>query len=387
MAYVNVVKREVSRFSKSPLGWILSFGFPLIMCIIVCLIFSKASPRALPVAVFDADNSTLSRLVIKNVDTLPSCKIKYYITDLQQGKDLLVEGKIYAILVIPKNFKRDMFKAKQPKIVFYYNNQRLLISGIISKDVMMMIRTMQIGIDARIKNTLGVPYATAIKNSNLISIEEHARSNPYFNYFYLLTLTVFGHIIQISMVMTSVWAIGTEFKFGKTKEWLKYADGSIIIAILGKLTPYLIIFATLFLLLFFVYFGFYRAPYLGNILTGLLGTLFFILSALSLGILFISINGNFRYCLSAAAFYVAIGFALAGITFPTMAMPIEIKIYSATMPLTYWAQIMLDQSIRKIPSIYDIKFFIPFICVIILAAIALFRLKKLALDENRWYQS
>jgi len=387
MSYINVVKREINRLNKNALGWTVAFILPLILCIIICLIFGKATPRALPIGVLDSDNSKLSRTIIKSIDTLPSCKIKYYINDLQEGKNLLVEGKVYAILVIPKNFKNDMYKSKQPKVVFYYNNQRLLIGGIISKDVFMLIKTMQVGIDAKIKNKLGVPYNIAIKHSNLINVVDHARSNPYFNYFYLLTLTVFGHIVQIAMVLTSVWATGTEFKFGTTKEWLKEADNSMTTAILGKYTVYAIIFMLLFGILFCLYFGVYKAPYLGNLIVGLLGTLFFILAALGLGIIFISINGNFRFCLSMAAFYVAIGFALAGITFPTMAMPVEMQAYSATMPLTHWAQIMLDQSLRKIPWLYDIKCFIPFLCIILLAFLALFRLKKLAYDENRWFRS
>ena len=68
-----------------------------------------------------------------------------------------------------------------------------------------------------------------------------------------------------------------------------------------------------------------------------------------------SINGNFRLGLSFCAFYVAIGFALAGVTFPVMAMPPVIKAYTATMPLNYWVQVMLDQSMRGIPYIYDLK--------------------------------
>jgi len=386
MAYKAVVKREIIRLYNNPVGLISSFILPLILCMLICFIFSKASPQDLPIGVFNADNSKLSRTFVRNLNTLRSCKVKYQLTSLEEGKNLLVEGKIYGIIVIPKNFQRDMIRMQSPKLVFYYNNQRILIGGVISKDIRQMIFSMLIGIDAKIKNQKGIPYKTAIKQSNLINIVDHTRSNPYFNYLYLLALTAFGHLLQIAMVMTSVWSIGTEFKFGTTKEWLKEADNSIIIAFLGKVTPYFLIFIFLFTLIYFIYFVLFQVPYSGSFLAGILATIIFIITCLSLGSLFMSINGNFRYCLSASVFYVAIGFALAGITFPVMSMPLVIRMYTSIMPLNYWVQIMIDQSLRSIPYIHDLRFFIPSLGITLIALLSLYRLKKLALDKKRWFQ-
>ena len=100
MAYKDVVKREIERFSKSPLAWIISFFFPLIMCIIICLIFAKASPTDLPIAVYNADNSQISRTIVRDLNTLQSCHVKYRTTNLEEGHQLLIEGKIYGFVVI-----------------------------------------------------------------------------------------------------------------------------------------------------------------------------------------------------------------------------------------------------------------------------------------------
>ena len=315
MSYTSVVKREINRYSKSPLAWFISFFCPFILCVIICLIFGNSTPRDLPIAVWNADNSQLSRTIVRNLNTLPSCKVKYQLTNLEEGKQLLIEGKIYGFVVIPKNFQRDIYRFSQPQLVFYYNNQRILIGGIVSKDITAIAQSMIVGIDAKIKSKSGLPFDEAIKQSNLINVVEHIRSNPYFNYMYLIALTAFGHIIQISILMTSVWALGMEFKYGTTKEWLKEADNSIIVAFLGKMTPYFVIFTILFAIIYLIYFGIYQAPFYGNIFVGLLATIIFIITCLSLGALFISINGNFRYCLSFSAFYVAMGFALSGWTY------------------------------------------------------------------------
>lgn len=387
MSYFKVVDREIKRFVKTPLAWVISFIFPLTMSIIICLIFGKGTINNLPIAVWNADNSQLSRMLVRNLNFLPACHVKYNINSIEEGKNLLIEGKVYGIVVIPKDFQRDLYRMSQPKLVFYYNNQRILIGGIISRDVNMMVQSMLVALDAKMKSKKGLPFEEAVKQSNLINVVDHIRSNPYFNYLYLLAVAALGHIIQISIAMTSVWTIGSEFKFGKTKEWIETANGSIVVAFLGKMTPYLIIFLALLTLVYQLYFGIYMAPYTGNIIVGILATIVFVITCLSMGVIFMSVNGNFRFGLSFCAFYVAIGFALAGVTFPVMAMPPVIKVYTSMMPLNYWVQIMLDQSIRQIPYIYDLKFFLPSLCITFVGLLALYRLKKLALDENRWFQS
>lgn len=387
MAYKEVVQREIKRIFTHPLGWVVSFVIPLSMCVLVCLIFGKGTPVDLPIAVYNADNSEISRLFVRNLNTLPSCSVKYQVLSLKEGNDLLKEGKIYGFVAIPKDFQKDLYKLKQPAIMYYYNNQRILIGGIITKDINSMLQSMVVGLDAKMRNKKGLPMDVSLFQANPISVVDYINSNPYFNYLYFLALIAFGHILQINMVMLSVYSIGTEFKYGTTKEWLKEADNSILTAVFGKWTPYLFIFLIDFAILAFLYFGIYGVPFSGSVLTAVLATVVFMMACFSVGIIFISINGNLRYCLSNSAFYVAMGFAFAGITFPTMAMPLLAKIYSALMPVSYWILVMLDQTFRKFPIVYDLKHFLGMFVIFLFGMLSLIRLKKLALDEKRWYQS
>ncbi|MCQ2754738.1 MAG: ABC transporter permease, partial [bacterium] len=166
MSYERVVKREINRYIASPLAWIVSFIFPLLMCIIICLIFHKASPTDLPIGVFDADNSQISRKIVRDLNTLQSCNVKYRTTSLEEGHQLLIEGKIYGFIMIPKNFQRDIYRMNQPKLVYYYNNQRILIGGIITKDRTALAQSYIVALDAKMKSKKGIPYDEAIKQSN-----------------------------------------------------------------------------------------------------------------------------------------------------------------------------------------------------------------------------
>ena len=80
------------------------------------------------------------------------------------------------------------------------------------------------------------------------------------------------------------------------------------------------------------------------------------------------------------------GFAFAGVTYPVMSMPLLAKMYSATLPLSYWVKVMINQSLRQIPIVYDVKSIIALIILMSLGLLALIRIKSLAKDEKRWYQ-
>ncbi|MBQ3311965.1 ABC transporter permease [bacterium] len=385
-ALIKVLKREIGLVYNKKLFWMLAFVIPLSLCLLMCLIFSKGSPTNLPIAVLNEDNSEISRLFVRNINTLPSCSVKYNVLNFQEGHQLLTEGKVYGFIAIPRNFEHDLFRLKQPKLLFYYNNQRILIGGIISKDINTLVQTMMVGIDVKIRTKYGMPIEEAIKQSNIINVKEHILSNPYFNYQYFLSLVAFGHILQINFILTMLWGLGSEFKYGRTKGWLAAANNSIFIAFLGKMIPYFTVYVFLFAVLYFIYFIILGVPYVGNLLMGIISTVVFAFTCCCIAIIFISINGNFRYGLSNAAFYVAMGFAFAGVTYPVMAMPLIAKIYSYSIPITYWVTVMINQSLRGVPFVYDIKniFAMCILCGISLTFLP--RVKKLALDERRWFQ-
>ena len=82
MAIVEVVKREIKRVYKNRLFWTITFIVPLFMCFLICLIFSKGSPTNLPLAVFNEDNSEISRMFV--TDYFKGVNSFDYIEDYKQ---------------------------------------------------------------------------------------------------------------------------------------------------------------------------------------------------------------------------------------------------------------------------------------------------------------
>lgn len=387
MSFFLVVKREINRLLKNRYILIIMIVIPLVMSVMVCETFKTGTPKNLPIAVLDNDNSVLSRQLVRMIQATPTCNVDFNVTNLTEGKDLIVEGSAYALIVVPKDFQRDIYRGEQPKLVFYYNNQMILIGGSISKDVTTAVQTFMTGMDLKVRMKKGTSSDVAMTQVNLISVDEHIRSNPYLNYSYFLAFGAFAHISQILITFVTIWAFGSEFKAGTSKEWLAEAGNSIIVATFGKMFPYFVGFSLVMSAMYLIYFGVYQAPFVGSIGFVVFATLVFIFAYQILGIMFVAITANMRLSLSCGAFYTAMGFAFAGVTFPIIAMPVFAKIYSWLLPLSHYMSIMVDQVLRGIPPIYDVHS-IGEIFVLTLPGLALLpRLKKFANDETKWYKS
>lgn len=385
-AFLNTLKRELKRIKEYPLILVIMIAIPLAVCFVLCETFKEGSPTDLPVAVLDLDNSDLSRKIIRTIDATPSCKTIQNVLDIEDGHQQIVSGKAYGFILIPKRFKSDILQGKRPQLVYYYNNNLLLIGGIITKDINSAVQTTLAGLTAHVYSTKGMSKDVAASQVNIIKIDEHIKGNPYLNYSYFLSTAAFINTFQIIATFLAIFAIGTEFKHGTTKELLEIGNNSIFIVLLGKLFPYTLGILSVMGLVYFIYFVVYGAPFEGSILFVCFTSLLFVLAYQLTGIMFIALSGNYRFACSAGAFYTALGFTLAGMTYPSIAMPPAIRMYSSILAIRPYLSTIIDQSQRAFPINADIIYVYWLLILMIVPALTIPLLKKKMQDENEWYK-
>lgn len=384
--FFKVVKREIERMIKTPFIWVVMLVVPLTICFVLGETFKEGSPKNLPIAVLDLDNTNLSRRLVRMIDATSTCEVKYRVTSLEEGHQLIVGGQTYAIVAIPRNFTRDVYKGAHPQIVYYYNNQLLLIGGIITKDVTMAVQTAMAAANVKMQMKKGTPKDVAISRVNIVRVDEHVRSNPYLNYSFFLSLAAFAHTFQIIIAFVAIWAFGIEFKEGKTVEWMEMANNSVLVATFAKLFPYTLVFMFAIGLTYLIYFLGYGAPFEGSVLFLTFGTLVFVLAYQLLGVMFVSVTSNLRLSLSCGAFYTSLGFTFAGMTYPNIAMPSFGKFYSALLPLRPYVALLIDQSLRGFAPKYDMGYVFWMAALASLGLATLPLLKKHSQDEKQWYK-
>ena len=384
--FINTIKREISKIKSNKFLMVMLFIAPIVFSIIVIWTFSAGIPKNLPIAVLDLDNSDITRTITRAIDSTPSAKVRYKVENYNQGYDLIKEGKVYAIIVYPQNFKKDLNRNNTPKIVYYYNNQMILIGSIITKDIQSTVMTLTKSVDAQIRMKKGLAKDPTLSKINLIRVDEKIKSNPYLNYSYFLSYAAVAHVFQIFAVLLAVWTLGIEFKEGTTKEWLKEADNSIISAAFGKLSVYLIV---LLIQMFIVYGGYviiYGAPFEGNILFTIFSSGIFLLAYQLMGLAFVAVLSNLRFAMSVGAFYTSLGFSLAGMTFPNMGMPLFTRFYSSLLPVRPYVNLLIDQAMKGFMLKYDLIYLFWIMAIGLLGTMLVPLLKKHANNEDLWYQ-
>lgn len=380
-----VIIREVKRIVSRPLYILCTLIFPLLSIGILWAIFQEGVPRDLPVAIYDADNSAMSRRLKRMIDATPSVRIIRKVTSMESGKEFILSGKSYGLIILPKQMEQDVISGYAPHVIGFYNNQLMLPGSLISRDIRSAVGTLSAGLDMKLRQKQGEMNEEARAHLEPIRVESRVLSNPYLNYLYFLLATLLPSMLQIFIITVSVHALGVELKEKTAGEWLKAAGNSTLKALIGKFLPYTVLFLVLgFFINSFLY-RYIGVPLNGSLAIISLATILFVLAYQSLGLLFVAATSNLRLATSFALFYAAPAFAFVGITFPIMAMPQLGKIWAGALPLTYYLQIIVDQSIRGAPVtisspalVYLAAFLIPG------PILALFRMKKLMQNERYW---
>ena len=242
---IAVIRREWKRMLGRPI-YLFSSVFVMIFCYVFFLsIFEEGMPRSMPIGVVDMDQSFVSRTFIRNIDAVPQADIVNHYANYNEARDAMQRGKIYAFFLIDHNFERDLMSSQQPEFKFYVN-QAYLVAGSLTYKELTFISNMGA---AYVQKKMMELRGQEVEDREILAIvqpianDSHMIANPYANYgVYLLNMLLPG-IMQMLILLMTVFAIGDELKQKTTPHLLKTANNSMFAALLGKLLPYTILFA------------------------------------------------------------------------------------------------------------------------------------------------
>jgi len=348
-SFRSVLEREGRRMLSRPIYFVLIVVMPLLAMTVPHAIFRQGVPRKLPIAVCDLDHSQLSRRLSRLLDANPYLRVAEQVTDAESGKQLILSGQVYMLVVLPKDLERDVNLGRFPKLASFYNNQWFSVGGIVNRELGNVTNLEIERLKLHFYMSGGKLLNTAAAQSNPVRVDTHMLFNPFLNYENFLAMPLVPALLQIVVTMTIIFVIGLELKHGTATEWLEAAGGNLDIALLGKLLPYTIVFVVMAATFNAWLFWLVEMPQRGNALFLWIATVSMVLAYEAVGIAFIAVFGSLRLCLSLATIYCGPAFAFGGVTFPLLALTLGGKIWSAILPLPYFLEILVDQAIRGAP--------------------------------------
>lgn len=382
--FFPVLGREVRRIVSRPIYILLLFVLPLASFGVLVPLFESAMPRDLPMAVCDRDFTSLSRKLIRVIDSMPTLKVTHRVTNPEEGLRLIRTGQVYALAVIPADWQRDVYRGTAPKTAAYFNNQYLMAGSLINRDLTTAFASLSGGINVKLREKRGDSTPAAMAKVSPIRLDNHTLFNPYTNYAYYLLTALLPNMIQIFVIVTTVFAFGIELREGTARDWLDTAGGSIIKAFTGKILPYTATYTLLGFVANTLLFAYLGVPLRGDARILYLAYPVYVLAYQGVGMMFLVLLSNMRMAMSFSAMYSSPAFAFAGVTFPVVGMPALAKFWANILPLTHFIRLFVDQSIKATPvrmSLVSLGIIALFACLL---PICLPRLKQIASHEKYW---
>lgn len=380
----KVVAREINRIADS---WVLLFInliAPMGAFLIIYWIFAQGVVRDLPVTVVDNDHSALSRKVARMVDANSSARVISNAFSLDEANDLMQKGEVDAIIFFPDGFEREVLKGAQSTVVVYVNNTNVIKGGVLQSGIYKTLATFSAGIKLQMYMKNGLRYESATDQLQPVFTDAHLLFNPFGNYGYFLVTGLLPIMAIVFIFLGSLYAVGSELRFGSAGELMQVAQGNIFTALFGKMAPYTLIYMLQMLIINIILVFVMGIQIKGSLPVVLLSELVLVVTYQLLAILFLSLTGNLRFSLSLGSAYTMMALTFSGLTFPTMGMPLIARLFSWIFPYTFWLKIFLSQTLRGEPILQTV---IPFLVLLLFGVISLISFRGIArrFSDSKYY--
>lgn len=345
-------------------------------------IFGSGGMENIPIGIVDMDQTSTSRQISRTLSTIPTAKTTKYYFDPKEARDATVKKEIYAYVVIPKNLESDLL-GKRDATIPYYIHYALLSVGVEMEAALETVLA-----EVSLAPMVGAGTAAGTDQDRIesvilpVSFEAHPLFNPSLDYSIYLTNPFFFVLLQIIIILVTMYVLGSEIKFKTADEWLKTADMNIFIAVTGKLLPYTIIYIIMAILGNFVMFNISNIPLSASFLFVNLITALFIIATQAFGVFIFSLFPALSIIISVASMVGSLGATLSGVTFPVFAMPPPVYYSSFLFPIRHFIEINQNILYGNYGFAYSWQHIGILFIYVLLALLILPRLKRATLSHK-----
>lgn len=394
-AFVRSAAYERRFLAKNHWDFTIVVWIPLVMVLMIWWIFSHTQITDLPIGVIDQDNSPVANTLVRYLEASPDLTVKQLYHSPAAAEAAILQRDIYAVVIIPEDFERNILSSKPAPVVLQVNAQYGTHSGIIQKGVQSVAGTLSAGVEIQRLVEQGMAPSQAAIADSPIGIQRTSLFNAATDYQQFLASTVIPALLHILAMVIGATTIGRELRDKQLGRWYRFIDTglpdltllkdaeltenetqliqkdgqnieesvepptvlkahkqvSILVLLLGLLGKYFwpmlayTIWSALALWLATpqqtVAITSWIATYIGLILLMML--------SFWLGAIFTLGTFSLRIGLSATGFISAPSYAFAGVTFPYIAISDSAKHWSDALPLTHYLKLHIAQLQMQAP--------------------------------------
>ena len=334
--YIKAVAiRELRIWMQRPIYFVGSLGVILFGSIFFLTFFKAGLPSKLPIGVVDYDRSSLSRNFTRQLDATQIGEVVRF-DDFRTAREAMQRGAVTSICVIPDNFAADIQAFRRPTFTFYVNGLYFVGGSLAYQDILTMINLTSGAVQKQGLTAKGVSEHDMMGRLRPIYIDVHRIGNPMTNYGVYLNNLLLPGLLQMMIVLITIYAFGTELKYSTSRNLMEKAGGSITNAVLGKMLVYTLYFTAVGISMVCLLYVWLKYPLAGSIWSMMLDMVLMVLACEAVALTIVGLIPVCRFAISIGALYSVLGFSLAGFTLPVEAMLPFLQGISTIFPLRHY---------------------------------------------------
>lgn len=307
----NAIKSD-----KAVIGTFLSVA--LVILIVYTSIYSHEVIKEVPVAIVNQDASKTSRDYISMLNASDGIKTISSYSDIQQAKTAYYSKEVMGIVIIPKNFEKDIRSNKQTTITTFADASNMIFYKKVLADVSVTTGYFNAGIVIKKTMAKGVPITIAKNNYSPIKSISTSLFNTSSGYATYIIPMLTALIIQLVLLMGIGIINGSrrEDNIAEQNSSKLKNKGATIPILLGKACLYSLLFAIILPIQIGLVYTYFSIPVRSSIFLIYLFSLPYLFSVVFLGI---AISSLFKRREDSIVFLVLISIPslmLSGLSFP-----------------------------------------------------------------------
>ncbi len=327
-----LARKEVLHILRDPRSLYLAIILPIILLILFGYAITF-DVRHIRVGIVDEDNSFLSRELISRLEGSEYFDLLYLMSPSTEFEKLLDEGKVKILMVIPKNFSRDIQQGKDTPLQLLLdgsdNNTAQIALGYTSGIILDFSSNILLErLDKQ--GALLKPGIPPIDIRPTVWYNSDLRSENF------IVPGLIAVVMIILAAMSSSLTIAREWETG-TMEQLISTPAKPLEIIIGKLLPYFALGLIQISLVILIGTFVFNVPLRGNIFYLFCVSGVFLVCGSGIGLLISAATRSQQLAFMLSIIFTLLpSFILSGFIFPISSMPRAIQLFTYLVPAKYF---------------------------------------------------
>jgi ABC-2 type transport system permease protein len=318
--------KEVAHVVRDPATLFIALGLPVVLLLIFGYGISFDLDRS-RLAVVDDDRSPASRDLVESLTASGEFQVAATPRDAAEVDGLFRSGEASAAVVVPPGYGRDLAAGRAAPL-------QILVDGSDGTKASGIIGTMTALLRAHALKIAGPGVAPAVEPRVALLYNPGLKSTVFF----VPGLVAF--ILAIAGVLLTALTIAREEEQGNLEQLFATPVGRLEV-VLGKLLPYVALGVVQALLVLSAGAWFFDVPLVGSPWLLAVGTLLFLVAALSHG-LFVSVIAHSQQVATQVGALSSLlpAVMLSGFMIPVASMPLPLQVLASVFPARYFVTLL-----------------------------------------------